>query len=84
MKQLTIVTNKNCHNCNLLKEFLIFYQIPYENVDASTVVGNSLLKTYKLSVVPQIFVDNKLFVPGGYRTIKTMRKQEILDRISQF
>lgn len=84
MKQLTIVTNKNCHNCNLLKDFLEFYQIPYENVGAQTDAGNWLLKKYKMSTVPQVFINGQLFVPGGYRTIKTMRKQEILDRISQF
>lgn len=84
MKKLTVVTNKNCHNCNLLKEFLTFYQIPFDNVDSTSPLGRNLLMQHNLKVVPQIFVDQSLFVVGGYRTVKTMRKQEILDRIAQF
>lgn len=82
MNQLQLFTVKNCDGCENLKKYLRSVGIEYTNVDVThNRWAAELMKKYQLKTVPQIFYMDKIFVRGGYRSIKTMRKHEIQSRM---
>jgi glutaredoxin len=82
MKTLYVYTKPGCGGCTLVKNFLKELDIPFIELD---VVRNtqalSKLQHDGHQYLPQIYADEKLFMPGGWSTIKTMRRHEILDRL---
>ena len=82
MKTLYVYTKKGCGGCIAVKNFLNELEIPFVELD----IGHNQLANEKIQkdghrFVPQIYADDKLFMPGGWNTIKTMRRHEILARL---
>jgi glutaredoxin len=82
MKTLYVYTKKGCGGCVAVKNFLTELKIPFVELD----INFNRSAAEKLNrdghkVVPQIYADDKLFMPGGWNTIKTMRRHEILERL---
>jgi glutaredoxin 3 len=82
MKTLYVYTRNGCGGCNQVKDFLKKLDIVFVelNVDQDQL---ALEKLYRDGhrFVPQIYADNKLLIAGGWKTVKTMRRDEILDRL---
>lgn len=82
MNQLQLFTLKNCEGCENLKQYLSSIGIEYVTVDIGVNQwAAQLMKENQLKTVPQIFFQDQIFVRGGFRSIKTMRKDEIINRM---
>lgn len=82
MKTLTLYTKKGCGLCAAAKSYLSDKQIMFTEIDITEdedtrekllAEGNRML--------PVIYANGKQFVPGGWNSIKTMRRDEILERL---
>lgn len=82
MKTLNVYTRQGCGSCIEAKKFLQELNIPYVeiNIDADA-VGLHFLQSQGDRYLPQFYVENKKFMPGGWNTVQTMRQHEILDRL---
>ena len=82
MKTLYVYTRNGCGGCNQVKSFLSDLQIPFVelNVDQNRLALEKLHRDGH-QFVPQIYADDQLLMPGGWKTVKTMRRNEILDRL---
>jgi len=83
MKTLQVYTRDGCGACVEAKIFLQQLNIPYEeiNVDIND-DGLYFLQSRGDRYLPQFYTnENKRFVPGGWNSVRTMREQEILDRL---
>lgn len=83
MNKLKVITLFDCESCKMVKDFLNEKQIDFDEVnfyddfDAQVTMFEKGIKD-----VPQLFVKNKLVIRGGYNTIKTMTREEIINRIN--
>lgn len=83
MNKLKLITLFDCESCKIIKDLLNEKQIEFDEVnfykdfDAQVTMFEKGIKD-----VPQLFVKNKLIIRGGYNTIKTMTRDEIIDRIN--
>lgn len=82
MKTLYVYTRAGCAGCIHVKNFLNRLEIPFVelNVDRNRAALEKLYRDGH-QFVPQIYADDKLLMPGGWKTIKTMRRDEILDKL---
>jgi glutaredoxin len=83
MKTLTVYTKPNCIYCKQAKEYLTSLEIPFEEVDVmshSSIRERLVAEGHK--TLPVIYGGDKVLVPGGYQTLKTMRKEDILERLN--
>lgn len=82
MKTLYVYTRAGCGGCVAVKTFLSELEIPFVelNVDRNPAAAKKLQRDGH-RFVPQIYADDKLFMPGGWNTIRTMRRHEILERL---
>jgi glutaredoxin len=82
MKTLYVYTRPACSGCAAVKKFLDEMSIPYVEVDVDT---NSAARHRLTAVghrsVPQLYADDALLVRGGWNSVKSMRRDEILDRL---
>lgn len=82
MKTLYVYTKKTCSGCNALKKFLDELYIPYVERDIDVdAAAYKKLRDDRHQTVPQVYADDQLFVRGGWNSIKTMRRDEIIDRL---
>ena len=82
MKTLSIYTKQGCSYCAQAKEHLNKLGITYEEVDVvSTPGARERLLAEGHKTLPVLYAGDQLLVPGGYTTLKTMRKDEILERL---
>ena len=69
----------------MAKNYLIDNNIDYEEIniddDSSALY---FMKSEGHKTVPQIYYNGKLFLSGGYSTLKNMEISEILERIEIF
>ena len=82
MKKLIVYTKPNCIYCANAKDLLSNMGIQYEEVDVmkdSAVRDKLVAAGHK--TLPVIYADDKILVHGGYQALKTMRKEEILERL---
>lgn len=82
MKTLFVYTRSGCNSCIEAKDFLLRNSIPFKELD----VDNDLTALEHLhrngdKYLPQFYIDGKKFMTGGWKTVRTMRQQEILDRL---
>jgi len=83
MKRLQVFSQKSCESCDALKKFLQEMRIEFVDIDIlSNHWAAELMIKNRLKTVPQIFFQDHLFLPGGYRTISTMQRYEILERMN--
>ena len=82
---LTLYTKHWCGYCNMAKNYLTDNNIDYEeiNIDDDSFVLD-FMKSEGHKTVPQIYYNGKLFLSGGYSTLKNMEKLKILERIEIF
>ena len=82
MKLLNIYTRSNCTACMEAKIFLHNYEIPFNeiNVDVDQ-SGLDFLYKNNDKYLPQFYVEDKKFMPGGWNTVRTMRKHEIFNML---
>jgi len=59
-------------------------QIPYQEVDIDAVAGiNAWLNAQGYKFLPVLLVGDRELVPGGLRSLRTMHRHEILERIER-
>jgi glutaredoxin len=82
MKTLYVYSRSGCGSCVHVKAFLNNLQIPFVelNVDQNRQAWEKLYRDGH-KFVPQIYADDQLLMPGGWKTVKTMRREEILERL---
>lgn len=82
MKTLIVYTKPGCSHCLSAKEYLKSIEIPFTEVDimANPEVRQRLIDAGH-KTMPAIYADETELVPGGASALKTMRKNEILERL---
>ena len=82
MKTLLIYTKQGCNGCLEAKNFLDDLDIPYTEIDVGLDQHSAdFLIQQGDKFLPQFYSDGKRFIPGGWKSLKTMRQNEILDRL---
>jgi glutaredoxin len=82
-KTLIIYTKPGCQYCQAAKSYLNDNSIPYKEVDITTDESTiEWLRAQGHKTLPVIYLDNHPFIPGGWNSLKTMRKHEIEERIA--
>lgn len=82
MKKLIVYTKAGCGYCTQAKDHLQKLNIAYEeiNITDDPVAREKLLAEGHRSL-PVLYAGDDLLVPGGYNSLKTMRKEDILERL---
>lgn len=82
MRTLYLYTKQDCGGCQEAKDILNKFSIPYSeiNIDEDQSVAR-WLRLQGINYVPVLFVEGKLLVPGGIKSLRTMRRHEILERL---
>ena len=82
MRTLYLYSKNGCGACNEAKKFLKNLEIPFVEIDVER-NRTALDKLYRdgHKYVPQFYADDQLFMRGGWNTVRTMRKHEILNRL---
>lgn len=82
MKTLIVYTKPGCVHCAQAKDYLKGLEIPFTEVD---IVANPDAREKLIAAghktMPAIYVDDVELVPGGNSALRTMRKDEILERL---
>lgn len=82
MKPLIVYSKPGCGYCANAKDYLKGLDIPFLDVD---VTKDSAARERILAAghktLPVIYAGDNLLVPGGFTGLKTMRKEEILERL---
>lgn len=82
MKSLIVYTKPGCGYCANAKDYLKGLGIIFEEVD---ITKNNAARERILAAghktLPVIYAGDKQLVPGGFTGLKTMRKEEILERL---
>lgn len=72
-KKITIIGNKNCRPCQIIRGFLRNYEIPHEYLDVKLLANRErishLLTVSNKRTVPQLFVDD-IFISEEFAVIK--------------
>lgn len=83
MKTLTIYSKANCPFCDQAKRLLDLKDISYTEVRVDL---DPSAKEFIVSeghrTVPQIYLDGKLFVEGGFTGLKNLNEEELFSRLS--
>ena len=83
MKTLTVYTKPGCSYCANAKEYLKMIDIPFTEVDISkddAARNKILLAGHK--TLPVIYAGEQVLAQGGFTVLKTMRKEDILERLA--
>lgn len=79
---LTVYSKAACAYCVSAKNFLLAKNIPFEEIDIEhSDVARQLLLEHGHRTVPQIYLQHKLFVQGGFQGLSTMTEHDIRARI---
>lgn len=83
MKTLTVYTKPGCQYCAAAKTYLNENGIEYIEIDI-TLNEDKLewLRSQGHKSLPVIYAGEEPLVNGGWNTLKTMRKQEIMERLA--
>lgn len=82
MKTLFVYTKSGCAGCTEAKVFLNNLNIPYVEINVEQNPKSAdFLHSQGDKYLPQFYTDSGRFIPGGWKAVKTMRHQEILDRL---
>ena len=82
MKTLIVYTKPGCGYCTNAKDYLKMIDVPFTEIDITTddAARNKIVaaghKTF-----PVIYAGEQVLVQGGFTTLKTMRKEDILERL---
>ena len=82
MKTLIVYTKPNCIYCANAKDYLLSIGIDFQEIDVMT---DSAIRDRLVAAghktLPVIYADDKILIHGGYNALKTMRKEDILERL---
>ena len=82
MKQLILYSKPNCNYCTKAKAFLKENQIDYTEINVMEDAASlAKIKEDGHRTLPVLYADDKPLIRGGYDTLKTMRREEILERL---
>ena len=82
-KTLKIYTKPGCQYCMAAKAYLKENDIEFEEVDITTDNAHiEFLREQGFKTLPVIFAGEEPLVNGGWNTLKTMRKHEIMERLA--
>lgn len=83
MTELTVYSRNTCGACREAKQILHTMQIPYVEVDVDLDQASATwLRAQGFKTLPVLMVNDRELVPGGVRSLRTMRRDEILNRIN--
>lgn len=83
MKTLTVYTKPGCQYCAAAKQYLNENDIEYVEVDITLHEDKAdWLRNQGFRSLPVIFAGEEPLVNGGWTTLKTMRKHEIMERLA--
>ena len=79
---ITVYSKNNCPNCDQAKNYLKNKNIPYREVNIEQdAEAREFITQEGLRTVPQIFMDGKIFVEGGWAGLSKMSAEDILSEI---
>lgn len=82
MKTLTVYTKTGCGYCIQAKDHLKKLGIDYQEVNISDdPEAREKLIAEGHTTLPVLYAGNKILVRGGFTSLKTMRKEDILERL---
>jgi glutaredoxin 3 len=83
MKTLTVYTKPGCSYCANAKDYLKMIDIPFTEIDISKddAARNKILLAGHRTL-PVIYAGEQVLAHGGFTTLKTMRKEDILERLA--
>lgn len=80
MNVLYLHSKHGCGACQEAKALLEQLEIPYVELNVELDRAALLrLNRDQHKYVPQFYIDDVTYISGGLRTLRTMRKEEILD-----
>lgn len=83
MKTLTVYTKPGCQYCSAAKQYLNDNGIDYVEVDITLHEDKvDFLRSQGHKTLPVIYVGDEPLINGGWSTLKTMRKHEIMERLA--
>jgi glutaredoxin len=83
MKVLTVYTKPGCQYCAAAKTYLNENGIEYVEIDITLNEDKiEWLREKGHKALPVIYVGDEPLVNGGWNTLKTMRKHEIMERLA--
>ena len=79
---LTIYSKNNCPFCVLAKRYLEEHNVPFQDIDIEQDAdARAFIQEQGLRTVPQIFMDGRLFVEGGWTGLSNMSPADIRGEI---
>ena len=79
---ITIYSKKFCPNCEQAKNYLRTKNINFREINIEQdAEAREFIIQQGLRTVPQIFMDGKIFVEGGWTGLSKMTAEEILSEI---
>ena len=83
MKTLTVYTKPGCQYCAAAKTYLNENGIEYIEIDITVNEDKAdWLRSQGHKSLPVIYAGDEPLINGGWNTLKTMRKQEIMERLA--
>ena len=79
---LTIYSKNNCPFCVMAKNYLASKNINFQEANIEQdAEARDFITQQGLRTVPQIFMNDKIFVEGGWTSLSRMTAEEILEEI---
>lgn len=79
---LTIYSKNNCPFCVMAKNYLESKNINFREINIEEdLEAREFIQRQGLRTVPQIFMDGKIFVAGGWSGLSKMTADEIISEI---
>jgi glutaredoxin len=83
MKTLTVYTKPGCQYCTAAKTYLNEHGIDYVEIDITLNEDKAdWLRSRGHKTLPVIYAGDEPLINGGWTTLKTMRKHEIMERLA--
>lgn len=81
---LRVYTSPSCPYCVQAKRYLKEGGVEFEELNiANNAEAGEFLRRHGHRSVPQIYIDDHLFVPGGYQGLSNLTYDEINEKIEQ-
>ena len=83
--RLTVYSKPHCVFCTKAKTYLVLGSIPFNTIDImENDDAREMLIAEGHSTMPQIYIDNVLFVPGGYHGLISLTYDDINSKINEY
>lgn len=83
MKPLTIYSKANCPYCEQAKKLLDLKNIDYHEVRVDLdPTAKEFIVSEGHRTVPQIYLNGKLFVEGGFTGLRSLTEDELFSKLS--